>query len=168
MAINLGDLESAALRLLVGTRNFAAVVAAIGTTTTKVKTTNAAQFCINGKQYTKAATDDLWTLAGAVIPASGTGYFLLCLNASGTASVIQGAVFNSDGTYNSLSPVKLGYHGDITNSSGTPTVCPIAEVKVVMGAGGAFTPGTTALTGGNIGSVTYTDLSCLPLGEKAA
>lgn len=145
MAISLKDLVAAELRKMIGTRNFATVVAAIGSNTAKVKTTNAAQYCINGKMYTKGATDDLWTLSGTAIPASGTGRFLLCLDASGTASVVQGT--------------STGYVG----VSVPDTVCPIAEVKIVMTSGGAFTPGTTALTGGNISAVTYTDLSVIPV-----
>lgn len=143
MAINLNEVVQEGIRKLMGTRCFTAVIAAIGSNTAKVKTTAAAQYCIGGKMYTKAATDDLWTLSGTVIPASGTGRFLLCLDASGTASVVQGTA--------------TGYPTEPAS-----TVCPVAEVKIVMGAGGAFTPGTTALTGGNIGTVTYTDLSILP------
>lgn len=143
MAISLEEAVDAGIRKLLGTRNYSAVVAAIGSNTAKVKTTNACQYSIAGKMYTKGATDDLWTLSGTVIAASGTGRFLLCLDASGTASVVQG-----DAT---------GYPTEPAD-----TVCPIAEVKIVMTSGGAFTPGTTALTGGNISAVTYTDIAVLP------
>ena len=143
MAIDLEHVVDAGIRKLMGTRCFTTVVSAIGSNTAKVKTTAVAQYCIGGKMYTKAATDDFWVLSGTAIAASGTGRFLLCIDKDGAASVVQG-----DAT---------GYPTEPAD-----TVCPLAEVKIVMGAGGGFTPGATALTGGNIGTVTYTDLSIIP------
>lgn len=172
MAFNLGDIEHAAQRLLLGTRCFAVAGAATGTTPAKCKTVNTVQYSVDGKAATKAGTDDLWTLSGVTIPASSTGYFLLCLNAAGTASVIQGAILTTaTGAYAASSPVKggEGYHGTITNTNGVATVCPIAELKVVTNATGTFVPGTTSLAVANtVDSATYTDLSCLPTSGKGA
>jgi hypothetical protein len=43
---------------------------AIGTTTTKVKTANAIEYTIDGIRYSKAATDDLFTMTGMDTTAS--------------------------------------------------------------------------------------------------
>jgi hypothetical protein len=149
-AISLEDELSDALRVLVGTRNFISGDIAIGGTTSKVKLATAVDYCINGVLYHKAITDNLFVLSGTTIPASTTGRFLLCLDASGASVVVQGTA-----TTNGNLP---------EDANGFPTACPVGEIKIVMGSGGGFTPGSTALTGGNVTSVTYTNLSCLPVG----
>lgn len=63
-----------------------------GATAGKIKTVNAISFKVDGQIYTKAATDDLFDL-GALgdVAASVFQAILLCLNAAGTASVVEGA-----------------------------------------------------------------------------
>lgn len=63
-----------------------------GTTAGKAKTVNTIAYEINGRRLTKAATDDLWTMSGATTAAGQFRKVLLCLNESGTASVINGTV----------------------------------------------------------------------------
>ena len=74
---------------------------AIGTTTQKAKTVNAITYTINGRVYNKAATDDLFTLAGTTLTATaslidGTATAGGSATANGvtltaTASLINGA-----------------------------------------------------------------------------
>jgi hypothetical protein len=173
MLPSISDVRTSALRLLLGTRCFAKVLAAGGTAPAKVKTTNAAQYCIDGRAYTKAATDDFWTLAGVAIPASSIGYFLLCMDAAGAAVVVQGAIVDAaTGTvFASTSPVKKGdgFHGALPATNGIPTACPIAEVKVTTNGTGTFVPGTTSLAvAGTVAATTYSDLSTIPEGGKGA
>ena len=136
------------LRNILGTMCFAKGGAAIATTKSKVKLAAAVDYSIRGVMYTKAITDNLWTLTGSTVPLLGTGRWLLCLNASGTASVIAGTA--------------SGYSASIpVDSNGAPTVCPIAEVKVVCANAATFIPGTTLLDATDV-TATYTDLSLVP------
>lgn len=152
MSINLKDLVDEAVRTLVGTRCYTKSVVAIGGTASKVRNTATTVYSINGIMYTKASTDDLWTLAGTTVAASSTCYFLLCLDAAGDPVVVQGT---STG------------HGEIPKTNGIPTACPIGELKVVTSAAGTFIPGTTLLSAAQV-TDTYTDLSCVPVGGVAA
>lgn len=149
MNAGLAALTSQTLRNILGTMVCSFGTLAIATTKSKVKSTSTLDYMIKGIMYTKAATDNLWTLAGtALTSAGGTTRFLLCLDSSGNASVIQ-ASLTSD-TYADL-PV---------DSAGAPTVCPIGEVKVVA-ASVAFTPGTTLLDAAGI-TATYTNFGLIP------
>lgn len=63
-----------------------------GTTDGKLQNVNAVDFKVAGLTYTKAATDDLWNLAGETdTTASQYRAYWLYLNASGTASVAAGS-----------------------------------------------------------------------------
>lgn len=61
-----------------------------GTTAGKAKTANTIAYEINGRRFTKAATDDLWTMTGVTTTAGQFRKVLLCLNESGTASIVVG------------------------------------------------------------------------------
>lgn len=139
--ISLANLYQKVTQILTGTRNHAKAGLAIGTTKSKVKTAVATFYSIGGVMYTKAITDDLFVLAGAAF-AGATRIWVLCLDASGTASAVLG-------TSTSEFP-------DIPD-----TVCPIGYIKVVAAAGTTFTPGTTLLDAANI-TTTYVDVSVLP------
>lgn len=148
--INAGlpDIVNQYLRNVLGTMCFSNGGAAIATTKSKVKLAAAVDYSIKGVMYSKAITDNLWTLTGSVIPLLGTGRWLLCLNAAGTASVIAGT--------------SAGYAASIpVDSNGAPTVCPIAEVKVVCANAATFTPGTTLLDATDV-TATYTNLALVP------
>lgn len=119
--------------------SLAAANLAIGTTTSKVRTTtNVAHYTIDGRAYFKAATDDLWTLAGTSLATHEVCAFFLYLNAAGTASIEQSAIKKA-------STSATGYEAGAFS-------WPDPEGKAVIGAvliksgGSAFVPGTTALT----------------------
>jgi hypothetical protein len=114
---------------------------AIGSATAKAQTTNAITFTINGRTYNKAATDDLFTLAGTALAARQTCVFWLWLNASGTASVTQSAIKEaSTSTSTTARYVAGGFEWpDVVDK------CCVGALHIVNGAS-AFTPGTTALT----------------------
>lgn len=128
---------------------------AIGGTTSKVKilAPNGAgvDFCIGGRLYHKAEADDVFTLSGAVVTALHSCLFVLGLDSGGVAHAAKGAE-------------KL----TTAVAAGTPLVwpesdsdvCPIGYIRVDAGAS-AFTPGTTALTGGTV-TVAYADCFAIP------
>lgn len=63
-----------------------------GTTAGKLKTTSTVSHKVDGRAYTKAATDDLWDLS-AETDTTGVQYraYWLYVNASGTASIEAGS-----------------------------------------------------------------------------
>ncbi len=128
---------------------------AIGGTTSKVKTAapNGAgtDFAIGGKLYHLADTDNMFTLSGAVITALYSCIFVLGLDKDGTAHVAKG-------TQKLTTDVTAGTPLEYPESDSD--VCPIGYIRVDAGAG-AFTPGTTALTGGTV-TVTYVDCFAIP------
>lgn len=110
----------------------------IGTTTQKARTTtNVTQFVINGRSYFKAATDDLWTLSGTALSANQACVFWLYLNAAGTASIEQSAIYTAPG---SSGGVALAFEWP------DPVDKAVIGAIVIKSGGSAFTPGTTALT----------------------
>jgi hypothetical protein len=141
--ITLKHLTDAVLRRLIGTRAFTTGDLAIGSNKAKVQNATAIAYCINGVQYTKAATDDLFVFTDTTVQAaSSTKYYMLGLNSSGTASV-------TTGTSSALPAVPSG-------------VCPVGYVKIVTSAAGTFIPGTTLLDAAQV-TATYVNLSCYPL-----
>lgn len=114
---------------------------AIGTTVQKVKTVNAVSYRIEGALFTKAATDDFWTLSGTTIPDGSTNVILLLVDAAGAASVLEGTP---------------------ATTAGAVRLPALPQAKAVMGyltiatAGATFVPGTTALNAGTA-TVTYTN-----------
>lgn len=154
-AINLGDINTAALRRLLGTRCFTKGILAAGSNTAKVKTTtNTVEYCIDGVLYEKAATDDLFVCTTVTPqPDLTTCFYAMCLDKDGTSVVVNGA------------PVLTAAITAGTAKAYIPelpeTACLIGAVKVVA-SGGAFTPGTSAFaTAGNF-TVTFYNLSCTP------
>jgi len=112
---------------------------AIGTTTQKVRTTtNVTQFVIDGRAYFKAATDDLWTLAGTALTTHQVCAFFLYLNSSGTASIEQSAIATA-------STAASGYVAGAFAWPDPDGKAVIGAVLIKSGSS-AFTPGTTALT----------------------
>jgi hypothetical protein len=116
---------------------------ATGATTSKVKTTNQTDFFVNGSVFRKAATDDFWTLTGAVLAISSWRKYLLCVDNAGAASVVAS--------------------GDSTVSAAAVALPALPANKSVFGVltvatNGAttFTPGTTLLGAAGI-TATYVD-----------
>jgi hypothetical protein len=139
---SLKSITTAVQRFLLGTRAFTTGALAIGTTKSKIKTAAAINYCIDGIMYVKAATDDLFVFTDVTVQAiSTTKYYLLCLDASGTATVISG-------TSTGLPAIPDG-------------VCPVGYVKIVTSAAGTFVPATTLLDAAQV-TATYVNLSCAP------
>lgn len=116
---------------------------AMATTKSKVKTTTTAKFSSNGVVVTKAATDNFWTLTGAAMAVSVFRKYLLCINASGTASVIASsdAAAAADCMFTALPATG---------------VCVVGVLTVATDATNPFTPATTLLDAAGI-TATYTD-----------
>uniref|UniRef100_A0A6H1ZXW8 Uncharacterized protein n=1 Tax=viral metagenome TaxID=1070528 RepID=A0A6H1ZXW8_9ZZZZ len=150
MTLNLNELARG------GTVCLSKAGVAIGGTTSKARTNapNGAgvDFAINGILYHVADADNNIVLTGDVQTALYTNVYLVCINSANTITVVQGDEVLSA----SLTAGSVPLHWP------TPTVntCPIGAIKVAAGAG-AFTPGTTALTGGTV-TVTYYDLFAVP------
>jgi hypothetical protein len=114
---------------------------AIGTTTQKAKTANAITYTINGRTYNKAATDDLFTLAGTALAARQTSVFWLWLDASGAASVTQSDIKEASTSTSTTARYVPGAFEwpDVVDK------CCVGALSITT-AGSVFTPGTTALT----------------------
>lgn len=155
-AICLGDLDHRALRVLLGNRCFTKAICAIGTTATKVKTTtNTVQYCIDGQIYEKSATDDLFVFSDVTVqPVSTTCFYALCLDASGTATIVNGTPVL---TASITAGTEFAYFPEVPDS-----VCVIGGVKVDTDSTHTFTPGTTALSAAGI-TDTYYNFSCIPV-----
>jgi hypothetical protein len=110
-------------------------------------------YTADGLFFSKTTTANLWTLTGSAITGTYPAYtkYLLLLNASGTASVLQ----------SSVSYVGLGSCIYPSMPDGN-CVCGFVTITVNSG---TFTPGSTALSAGNL-TVTYnngTDKYLFPL-----
>jgi hypothetical protein len=159
------DIDHAQLRILLGNRAYGKGILAVhGTNVENVKTTAAVPFSINGIMYSLAATAefdlsalavlDEKTGAATTLTAQATAYsraYLLALNSSGTAHIIQGtAVLTADVTAGTKS---------VVCPACPPTLAPFAAIKVVNASGSAFTLGTTLLSAV---TATYFDVAIAP------
>lgn len=144
LATGLADLDSGALRALIGTRAFTSGLLAIATTTSKVKTvTNTISYCIGGVMYEKAATDNLFVHTDTTVQAADTTkYYGLFLDKDGAASIVQGT------------STKLPEYDPAL-------YCMVGYIKVVTVAV-TFTPGTTAHNAAGV-TTTYVNLSVPPI-----
>lgn len=110
-------------------------------------------FAIDGLMYHKADADDVWTLSGDDIPINSECIFLLCLNASGTMSVVQGESILTADLSSGKKVLRWPAAGD--------TVCPIGAVRVTT-TSVVFVPGTTSLA--EAATVdTYYNFSTMPV-----
>jgi hypothetical protein len=117
-----------------GTAAFAGAGLAVGTDTTKVKTGGEVQYSIAGQLYTKAATDNFYTLTGSALGLTTARKYRLEIDSTGTASIVVGpTVAVASGTLNGEIPVP-----------------PRSDAKATLGiltvGGQVFTPGTTDAT----------------------
>lgn len=78
-------------------RVFRAPVLAMGTTTTRIKTTNDTDFCINGTVYKKAATDNIQVTGLTNTAAGQFRKVRVEINTAGTVSFKEGAVGTTQG-----------------------------------------------------------------------
>lgn len=121
--------------------NFACSAAnlAIGTTTTKARTTtNVAHYVIDGRAYFKAATDDLATLSGTSLTTHQVCAFFIWLDAAGTCTVTQSDIATA-------ATATSGYVAGAIAWPDLPLKACIGAV-LIKSAGATFVPGTTALT----------------------
>ncbi|HKR56932.1 MAG TPA: hypothetical protein VJS20_11585 [Gemmatimonadales bacterium] len=119
------------------------------TNTTGVKSANTTTFVIDGVFKSKGATDPLWTLTGSAVTAGvggATMHYLLCLNASGTASVIQGPTNQGSTTVWTPAPA----------NQMPQDIAACATLKISLTATTVFTPGTTALNAAGV-TATFED-----------
>lgn len=114
---------------------FNSAALAIGTTTSKVRTTAAIKFLADGVYAHKASTDDAFTLSGTVVNAT-FNVFVMTINAAGTCTA------------------RMGTAGATRATVVFPA---IPEGEVVLGfveinptGTGNFVGGTTALTDGTV------------------
>lgn len=137
------------LRLFLLADIYSAIVAARGTTATKAKTTNTAQYSVNGALLIKAATDDLWTFGGAgsttTVAISSFQKYNLLLDAAGTASVLEG-------TQSLVSAAAVV----LPTIPAVNTKCIIATLTIATDGSHTFIPGTTALNAAGI-TATFQD-----------
>lgn len=78
---------------ILGNKCMGAPVLATATTTDLIKTTNAVNFTIGGRIFTKAATDNIpWTTTQtyATQGASETRFYTISVDASGVIQIVQG------------------------------------------------------------------------------
>lgn len=123
---------------------------AIGTTTTKVKTTATLVFRSAGIFKSLAATDDFWTLSGTTIADGYKNKYLLLVSGAGAASVQEGV--------QALTAAAVEFtDAQLANIVGKTVV----GVLTVATAGATFVPGTTALSAGTV-TDTYEDGFPLP------
>jgi hypothetical protein len=138
---------------------------ATATTTSKVKTVNTLTYTVAGKFYTKAATDNFWTLAGATVPAAGFQKYLLLIDTAGAASTVEA-------TASTVSQAAVSWSNVSANSAWAPFLTAIGSTKAIVGmlyiatdATHTFVPGTTLLGATGI-TATFQDgpdQSILPL-----
>lgn len=116
---------------------FAVGGSAIATTAAKAKFTNTLQFSIGGFAYTKAATDNFWTLDTTcnVTNANWNGIWL-GLNAAG-AAVIQAGT-------------QASTQAGIIMPAPAATTCVVAYLTINPTGAGNFVGGTTSLSDGSV------------------
>ena len=146
-------------------RALSAAGVARGTTATKVKIVNTLQFSVGGAQFSKAATDDFWTLSGTTVQASSWQKYLLLITGAGVASI-------QEGTQSVVSAAGVSWDGISKVSKWAPfitvvgtTKCVAATLTIATDSSHTFVPGTTALNASGI-TATFTDgvdQSILPL-----
>lgn len=129
---------------------------AIAGTTSRARTNapNGAgvDFAINGYLYHLGDADNNVIFTAAIQAALTSVIYLVSVNASNTVVVTAGSAVTTTAVAAGTSPLiwpdpPAGY-------------CPIGAIRVDSGAG-AFTAGTTALTGGTV-TATYYDLFAVP------
>ncbi len=132
------------IRNALKTMCFSDVASAIGTAPAKAKTAAVADYTVDGIWYTKAATDDFWTLTGFNCSQNKYNKCLLCIDTAGAAQIAAGT--EADTAAAVVLPA-------------VPANSAVVALLEVHPTSGAFTGGTTALTGIS----TFYDVSLHPL-----
>ncbi len=118
----------------------------IASTATKIKTATAVDYTINGKNYQKAATDNITITAGAVQAISTFCKYLVSVDSSGTVTTTKG----EDAT-----TAVLALLPDLPADN-----APIGYFQVETSGAGTFTAGTTSLAAAHV-TDTYVDLGSI-------
>lgn len=128
---------------------------ATATVTSQVKTVNTLTFLINGKFFSKAGTDNFWTLSGTTLPAGYFQKYLLLIDASGVMSIQEGLMSN-------VSAAAVGWTNVSSVSAWAPLLSILNAGKAVVGVltvanvTNPFIPGTTLLGAAGV-TATYQD-----------
>ena len=143
-----------------------------GTNAGTVKTTATINFVLDGQFYSKAATDNLSiAYTGPTVYQAPTGVgsvnggftggsngstrlYLLCLNSSGTLSVVPGRIVDSA----ELTAGRAALEFPDTQVTG---ICPIGALRIAVTAGTTFVPGTTSLAAAGV-TASYYNLADVP------
>lgn len=171
MSDNLSQTQGATLCL-------AAAGLAEGTNANTIKTANNITYTIDGRFYSKAATDNIaisysgpsvyQAAAGGVQAVNGsftgavggsTRLYLICLDTAGAVSIVPGQIVNTAEL--SAGRVALQFPDDPIN------VCPIGALRVALTAGTTFTPGSTDLSASGV-TGTFYDLMDVPANPLTA
>lgn len=135
------DVQSATMRVLIGTRAATKGGLLIGTDAKKLKIANTVEYSIGGVAY-KVTTEEVVFTDVTVQADLTTRYYVLAYNAAGTGKIFNGS--------------------NNTDLPSIPTThCPVGYAKLVT-SGGTFTPAGTDLSDGAV-TDTFADITVLPL-----
>lgn len=157
---------------------FSSGALAAGTTAATIKSTATVTYTVDGRFYSKNATDNVsvaytgasvyQAAAGGVQAVTGaftgavggsTRLYLIVLDASGNFSVVPGKIVNTAEL--TAGRVSLDYP-DAPNLT-----CAVGAMRVALTAGTAFLPGTTALDATGV-TTTFINLSTVPANPLTA
>ena len=125
-----------------------------GTDAGTFKTVNTVTFTIDGVFKSKAATDNLTFSAGhTTVPVSSSVLFLVCINAAGTVSTVQGKIVLTAGVTAGTTPLEY--------PEVPADVAAIGYVRIDTSASVPFVPGTSDLSLSGI-TDTWGDLMVVP------
>lgn len=149
--MDLRDVNSAALRQLIGCQVYGKAGLAEGTNANTFKTTNAVNYSIDGVVYAKAATDNIAfaAVSGSVFAAQAAGetrYYLFQIDSAGAITVKQSAA-----------------GGEIPAVDASR--CALGAMKIVCNNAATFTPGSTDLGATDVVDTFY-DFGVMPLNMK--
>lgn len=152
---------------------------ASGTNSGTVQNTATITYVIDGRFYSKAATNNMsvaytgpsiyQAAAGGVQAITGqfsggangsTRLYLLLLDASGNLSVLPGPIVDSA----ELSAGRAALAFPVVTASG---VCPVGAMRIALTAGTTFLPGTTALNAAGV-TATFINLADVPANPLTA
>lgn len=138
-----------------GTFCLAKALLAEGTNAATIKTTNAADYAIDGLLYTKAATDNIAMTALAEQVDLTTCLYLVQINASGTVSIVKGEEVLTEELAND----------EVVAKWPDPAAdnCPLGGFRIVT-SGATFTSGTTDLGAAGITDTFYDFFAVPPAG----
>ena len=111
-------------------------------------------FVIKGILYHKADAATVAPFTAATVqPVLTACLYLVCINASGTITTVQGTPV--------LSAALTAGTAVLNWPTPADDVCPVGAVRITLASTATFTPGTTALDASNV-TATYTDLFTVP------